>query len=60
MPIEFAVDWDKVHEVIDWANSIGWALLLAYEFRRIRRKDADNKGVLQPIQATERVSKTEK
>lgn len=31
MPIEFSLDWEKVHEVIDWSNSIGWAFFLAYE-----------------------------
>ncbi len=53
MPIEMAIDWDKVHEIIDWTNSIGWALLLAYEYRRIMRKDEERKSVLQVVPANE-------
>lgn len=54
MPIEIAIDWDRVHEIIDWANSVGWALLLAYEYRRIIRKDSENKSVLQAVPVTDR------
>ncbi len=52
MPVGISVDWDKVHEIIDWVNSIGWGLLLAYEYRRIHRKDAESKTALQPVQST--------
>lgn len=54
MPIEISVDWDKVHEFIDWTNSIGWALLLAYEYRRIMRKDNERKSVLQAVPVNEK------
>lgn len=57
MPIEVAIDWDKVHEIIDWTNSIGWALLLAYEYRRIMRKDEERKSVLQVVPVKEHKDK---
>lgn len=59
MPIEIAIDWDKVHEIIDWTNSIGWALLLAYEYRRIMRKDEERKSVFQVVPVAEHNNKGE-